>query len=618
VRRGNWFPIAVIAVATLGSLSTLIYGQAVPQNEAAEMIHRAATIHIPLMAIQREPLGPASGLTESDLSLTIDGQSRTFQLSRPWSEDINPKTGQPQDRPNLLIILPLGVPLNRGELLDKTIADLSQQPELDWNISILDDSGNQTPYVRGLKTAIAELKTISAEKPGEVDLAGWRTTAALAIASMRDLPGRRVVLTLGDIFHEVVVQRGELMYEAFQIDDVETAARNSGAVVYACESTDEVERLRGLAPYYSLVGAGPWLLLTKDDHPAGWFTGSIGETIDTIRHTGMGAYQIDLHLDAKQMDGELHAVSVTPHAAQIILDAPAYYVAPRLARLRQLAALSPPLRQALKVTPAAGSSPLEMVTQLAYFPHPDGKTGTQIATTGFFWNKAGPPPAKLDAALELEQTSSGLVLNTTVGELQWSSNLPVWNTAMDVGPGAYMLRVAAADASAKIVAGVNTSFTVEPVADDAVMISSVALGKSCVFIAESPVPNSVDYLRAGNCELRPDPTHQYSPLDVVWSLVRITPTGKLAGRQSKDWKASFMLVDANGSKLAEMPVRWLTAEDGSYVATTAFPLENPKLKLVDGEYAIVFRLKGPGIERDYGEDASFAVHGAAQAPPEKH
>jgi hypothetical protein len=616
--RRNWFQIAVITVAALGSLSTFVYGQALPQAGAAEMIRQTQTIHIPLTAIQREPLGPASGLTDSDLSLTIDGQSRTFQLSRPWSEDINPKTGQPQDRPNLLIILPLGVPLKRRELLEKTIADLSQQPELDWNISLLDDSGNQTPYVRGLKTAIAELKTIVAKKSDDVDLADWRATAALAISSMRDLPGRRVVLTLGDIFHEVILQSGELPYEAFQIDDVEIAARNAGAVVYAAESSSEIERLRGLSPYYSLVGAGPWLLLTKDDHPAGWLTGSIGETIDTIRHNGMGVYQIDLHLDANQMDGELHAVSVTPHTAQIILDAPTYYVAPRLARVRQLAALSPALRQALKVTPAAGSSPLELVTQLVYFPHPDGKTGTQIATTGFFWDKASPPPAKLNTALELEQTSSGFVLNTTVGELQWSSDLPVWNTALDVGPGAYMLRVAAADASAKVVAGVGTSFTVEPAGEDVVMISSVVLGKSCVFIAQSPVPNTVDYLRAGNCELRPDPTDQYSPQDVVWTLVRITPTGKLAGRPSKDWKGSFMLVDSTGSKLAEMPVRWLTAEDGSYVATTAFPLENPKLKLVDGEYTIVFRLKGPGIERDYGEDAPFAVYGAAQASPEKH
>lgn len=623
----NWIRMAAITIA-LGMFGCRVNAQAVPQKAEPADIQHAETIHIPIAATQRATLAPVKDLTKSDFTLDVDGQPRAFQLSRPWAGSINPKTGQPQDRPNLLIILPFAVPLDRKEVLDKTIADLSQQPELDWNISILDDAGNQTPYARGLKTAIAELKTLENEDPGDVDLAGWRTTAALAIASMHDLPGRRVVMTLGDIFHEVIVQGGELVYEAFAVDDMTTAARNAGAVIYAAESSHEIERLRRLSPYFSVLGpdskrgAGPWLLLTREGHVAGWISGSVADTIDQIRRDGAGAYDIDLHLDEKQMDGRVHGVSVTPHRTEIILEAPPYYIAPNLARLRQLAGISPALRHALKTPPAAGSSPLELATQLAYFPHRDGKTGTQIATTGFFWDKGTPPPKQLATALKLEQTSSGLILNTTIGTLDWSVDMPVWNASLDVGPGAYMLRVAAADTSGKFAAAVDTPFTVEPTADDPVMISSVVLGKSCIFAPEPSAanaePSSVDYLRAGNCDLNPDPTHQFSPQDIVWTLVRITPVGKLATRPSKDWKASFSLVDGTGSKLAEARVSWLAAQDGSFVATAAFPLDNPKLKLVDGEYAIVFRMKGPGIERGYGEDAPFAVYGAQKAPSAKH
>ncbi|MEO6828818.1 MAG: hypothetical protein ABI164_03345, partial [Acidobacteriaceae bacterium] len=80
---------------------------------------------------------------------------------------------------------------------------------------------------------------------------------------------------------------------------------------------------------------------------------------------------------------------------------------------------------------------------------------------------------------------------------------------------------------------------------------------------------------------------------------------------------SFLLMDANGSKRAEEPVRWLPAKDGSFVATAAFPLDNPKLKLANGEYAIVFRLKGPGVERDYSEVAELTVYGVEQDLPAK-
>ncbi len=562
-------------------------------------------------------------LTGSDISLDVDGQPHPFQLSRPWASTINPKTGQPEDRPNLLIILPLDGPVYRKDALNEAINDLSKQPDLGWNISILDDSGDQTPYTRDLKSVIADLKRIEDENPDNTALADWRTTVALAIASMRNLPGRRVVMSLGDVYHEMVFEQGELVYENFAIDDIATAARNSGAVIYAAESFPEIGNLRRLTPYYSVTGNGPWLLLSRDGHVVGWISNSVSDTLLEIRNDGMGAYNLDLHLSLKQMDGQLHVVSITPRQPGVLLDAPPYYVAPNLAELRQLADVSPALRNALHHVPAAGSSPLQMATQLAYFPHADRKSGTQIATTGFFWTGSTPPPARLQTALQLEQTSSGFIPNAMTGILHWYSAQPIWNLELNVGPGAYRLRVAAGDEAGKITAATDTPFTVEPTSDEPVLISSLVLGKSCVFApppAEGTAePRTVDYLRVGNCELQPDPSHYYSPQDIVWTLVRITPTGKLANRPSKDWKSSFMMVDAKGSRLAEERVQWLPAEDGSFVATAAFPLENPKLKLQNGQYAIVFRLKGPGIEDDYGQDSPFMVYGVSEAPPEsKH
>jgi hypothetical protein len=625
VNRTYWMRIAAISITTVGISCCHAGAQAVQEKSESEFIQQAQIIHIPMSAIQRETALPVKGLTESDFSLKIDGQTHPFQLSRPWASTINPKTGQQPDqsnpdRPNLLIILPLAGPFDRKDVLDQAIEDLSKEPDLGWNISILDDAGDQTPYTRNLKTVIADLKRIETENSADIALGDWRLTATLAIASMRDLPGRRVVMTLGDIFHEMVIDRGQLVYQNFEIQDVATAARDAGAVIYSAESSQEIQQLRELSPHYSLIGSGtgssPWLLLTRDGHVVGWISNSVSDTFQEIRQDGMGAYDLDLHLDLKQMDGQLHVVSITAHQPEMILNAPPYYIAPNLAALRLLAGISPALREALKNPPPVDSSPLELATQLAYFPHPDGKTGTQIATTGFFWNKTIPPPAQLETALQLEQTSSGFIMETTIGRLQWSVAAPVWNSEMVVGPGAYKLRAAAADAAGKIVAATDTPFTVEPATDEAVMISSLILGKTCVFVPAAAGSKTVDYLRAGNCDLRPDPTHNYSPQDVVWTLVRITPVGQLANRPSKDWKGSFVLIDAKGSKLAEEPVRWLTAEDGSFVATTAFPLQNPKLKLANGEYAIAFRLKGPGIEPGYEEDAPFMVYGVLDTSSE--
>lgn len=582
-----------------------------------QMIQEAQTVHIPLTAISHENTLPVRDLKASDLRLDVDGKPREFTVSRPWDRTINPATGQPEDRPNMLIIIPFDGPQYRKDGIDDAIRDLSAMPNLGWNISILDDGGDQTPYTRDMKTVISDLQRIERENPADTDLDSWRLTASLAIASMRDLPGRRVVMTLGDIFHEEVYNGLQLAYENFEAHDVAAAARDAGAVIYAAESFQEIGRLRGLFPYYYTLGFGPWMLLTRDDHFEGWISNLVSDTIHEIQQDSLGAYDLDVHLQLNQMDGRPHAVSVTPIRQKMILNVPPYYIAPNLRQLQELAKAPPKLREVLKNPPPVDSSPLELATQLEYFPHPDGRSGTQYMSTGFFWSGKTPPPPKLDAALQLQQTSSGFMVNTTVGALDWSTSEPIWNAAFNVTPGAYMLRVGAVDPAEKIAAGTNAAFTVDPTGSDNVLISSLVIGKSCVFVPAPQGPNAkpagLDYVRAGNCDIQPDPSHYYSPEDVLWTLVRITPIAKLADKPSKAWKGSFLIVDAKGSKLAEEPVRWLTAPDGSFVATTAFQLADPKLKLKNGEYAVVLTLKGPGIERNYSEDAPFLVYGAEEA-----
>lgn len=580
----------------------------------SQMIRDAQTVHIPLIAINHDNALPIRNLKASDLELDINGKPGAFQLSRPWDHTINPATGQPEDRPNMLIIVPFDGPQYRKDGIDDAIRDLSAMPNLGWNISILDDGGDQTPYTRDMKKVIADLQRIERENPADTDLDSWRLTASLAIANMRELPGRRVVLTLGDIFHEEVYNGTQLVYENFEAHDVAAAARDAGAVIYAAESFQEIGRLRGLFPYYYTLGFGPWMLLTRDDHFEGWISNLVSDTIHEIQQDGMGAYDMDIHLNLNQMDGQPHAVSVTPRRPKMILNVPPYYIAPDLRQLQELAKAPPKLRDILKNPPPVDSSPLELATQLEYFPHRDGKTGTQYMSTGFFWSGKTPPPSVLAAGLQLQQTSSGFMLNTTVGRLDWSTSEPIWNAAFEVIPGAYMLRVGAVDASQKIAAAASAPFTVDPTGTENVMMSSLVIGKGCAFVpdlkAKNGKPAAVDYLRAGNCDIQPDPSHYYSPDDVLWTLVRITPIAKLANRPSKSWKGSFLIVDDKGRKLAEEPIHWLDASDGSFVGTIAFELNDPKLKLTNGEYAVVFTLKGPGVGHNYAEDAPFLVYGA--------
>ena len=186
---------------------------AAPSPAASELIQQAQTVSIPIHAFSLTDAAPIKDLQPSDLTLDVDSKPASFQLSRPWSSTINPKTGQADDQPNMLIILPAGGPLDRNDIVNETIAALKTAPISGWNISILDDSGNQTAYTRQLPLVISEMEKIGAENPQSTNLADWRHTAAVAIASMRDLPGRRVVLSLGDLFHEVVYQNYSLVYQ---------------------------------------------------------------------------------------------------------------------------------------------------------------------------------------------------------------------------------------------------------------------------------------------------------------------------------------------------------------------------------------------------------------------
>ena len=587
--------------------------------EASQLVQQAQTVSVPIHAFSLTNAAPVKDLQPTDLTLDVDSKPTSFQLSRPWSKTINPKTGQADDRPNMLIILPGGGPLDRNGIVNETVAALKTAPISGWNISILDDSGNQSAYTRQLPLVISELEKIGAESPQSISLADWRHTAAVAIASMRDLPGRRVVLSLGDLFHEVVNQGYGQVYDAFEAVDLTTAARAAGVILYSAEASREIDSLRRFPPPYSLVGTGPWMLVSDNNFLDGWICGSVTDTLQQIRNDGMAAYDLELHVTQKQMNGMPHIVSVTPNRKQIIVNAPTFYMAPSLTQLQELSRVSSPLREALKNPPSNPDAPLQLGTQMEYFPHPDGKTGTQLVSTGLLWTGTTPPPSPIEMVEQFRQSTTGFKLATTTSQMDWYAREPLWNTDIQVGPGDYRLNVAAADPTGKFTAGLSKDFSVAPTdPDEEVRISSLVIGQSCVFTPPPPEsqdqpaqPHSINYLQAGNCTIQLEPSHSYSPQDVVWTLVRITPVGKLAHRPAKDWKGEFNLVDAKGSRLAKEPLQWLEGEDGSFVGTSAFQLGDPKLKLEDGEYAIVLTLKGPGIEQDYSEDAPFLVFGAA-------
>lgn len=617
------FGTLILAASTGAAASAQTPAQpAAPLSPAAsQLVQQAQTVSVPIHAFSQSNAAPIKDLQTTDLTLDIDGKPASFQLSRPWSRTINPKTGQADDRPNMLIILPAGGPLDRNDIVNEAVAALKAAPISGWNISILDDSGNQSAYTRQLPLVISELEKVGTESPDPIDLADWRHTAAVAIASMRNLSGRRVVLSLGDLFHEVVNQGYGQFYNAFRVVDVTTAARAAGVILYLAEASKEVDSLRRFPPPYSVIGTGPWMLVSDNNFLDGWICGSVTDTLQQIRNDSMAAYNLNIHVTSGQMDGQPHTVSVTPNRKQLILNVPTFYTAPSLTELQELSRMSTPLREALQNPPSNPDAPLQLGTQMEYFPHPDGKTGTQLVSTGLLWTGTTPPPSPIEMAEQFQESTTGLNLATTTSQIDWYAHEPIWNTDIEVGPGDYRMNVAAADTTGKFTAGESKDFSVAPTdPDETVRISSLVLGRSCVFVpptTENPgqptQSHSIDYLRAGNCTIQLEPSHSYSPEDVLWMLVRITPVDKLADRPAKDWKGEFNLVDAKGSRLAKEPVQWLNGEDGSFVGTSAFQLGDPKLNLEDGEYTVVLTLKGPGIGDNYSEDAPFLLFGAGGA-----
>jgi hypothetical protein len=616
------FRLEIMAVAafTCAAASAQAPAQpaAPPSPAFSQLVQQAQTVSIPIHAFSLSNAAPIKDLQPTDLTLDVDGKPASFQLSRPWSGTIDAKNGHGEDRPNMLIILPAGGPLNRNDIVNEAVAALKTAPISGWNISILDDSGNQSSYTQQLPLAISELERVGAETPDSINLADWRHTAAVAIASMRDLPGRRVVLSLGNLFHEVVNQGYGQVYNAFDVLDVATAARAAGVILYSAEASKDIDSMHRFPTPYSLVGTGPWMLVSDNNFLDGWICGSVAGTLQQIRNDGMAAYSLDVHVAPNRMDGRPHTISVTPSRKQLIVNVPTFYMAPSLTVLKELSRMSPPLREALRNPPSDSDAPLQLGTQMEYFPHPDGKTGTQLVSTGLLWTGNTPPPSPIEMAEQFQASTTGFELATTTSQLDWYAREPIWNSDIEVGPGDYRMNVAAADTTGKFTAGESKDFSVAPTdPDETVRISSLVIGRSCLFVpptaqnqGQPGQSHSVDYLRAGNCSIQLEPSHSYSPEDVLWMLVRITPVGKLANRPAKDWKGEFNLVDAKGSRLAKEPAHWLEGEDGGFVGTSAFQLGNPKLRLEDGEYSVVLTLKGPGIGDNYSEDAPFLVFGA--------
>ena len=92
----------------------------------------------------------------------------------------------------------------------------------------------------------------------------------------------------------------------------------------------------------------------------------------------------------------------------MIVNAPTFYMAPSLAQLQELSLASAPLRQALKNPPSNPAAPLQLGTQMEYFPHPDGKTGTQVVSTGLFWTGTTPPPLPVELAEQFQADHHGI------------------------------------------------------------------------------------------------------------------------------------------------------------------------------------------------------------------
>lgn len=600
-----------------------VAGVATAQNNSAstpDFLQKAQTVHIPIQ-VYTQNTTPATALTAQDFHLTVDGNPTTFQLSRPAQNipETIAQTGAPgADRPNLLILLPFGAPVFRADAIAEAVRYFDTIKSFDWNVSIMDDTGQQSAYTDKLPQIRRDMHEVAKENPDYtgVDMESWRRKACLAMESMRELPGRRVVISLGDIFHEQIYDDYTLMYDNFEAHDVARAARSAGAFIYASESYQELGRIHGLWPYYYVLGFGPWLLMDEDNHVEGWITNYFSDTIDQIRSEQKAAYVLDMTLTPQQMDGKIHRIFVSATNSKLLLSAPPFYVAPNREELLRLAAAPTYLRDAL-LHPAE-STTLEIAPRLDFFPSAAGIGGTQVMTLGFLWNSTTPPPTSIHLLTQLVQSNYGIAGGTLLGSLPWSGNEPTWQISASVVPGSYLLRVAASDLSGKIVSSAAYPFTVDPTINEPVLLSSLVVGKSCEFLPPmttqhkpGDVLQPAELLLAGHCWVKPDPTGYFSPQQVLWTLVRMTPTGKFAGKESSSWKGRFTVRDGKGKVQAEAPVKWLPQAQGRYVATAAFPIAGGKLK--NGEYSLVLELKGPGLGRNYFQESPFSVYGLPDA-----
>lgn len=578
-----------------------------------ESVQEAQVVRIPVN-VYNQDTSPAAALTAADFHLTVDGAPASFQLARPWDNTLDAKTGRPVDRPNLLILLPFGAPVLRTDAMDEAVRYFDKVGSFDWNVSIMDDAGQQTAYTTDLQQMRKDMHEVNKEDPDYtgVDMYSWRRKASLAIENMRGLPGRRVVVTLGDIFHEQIYTNFTLVYDNFEAHDVSSAARSSGAFIFAAESFQEMGRIRGLWPYYYTLGFGPWLLMDEENHVEGWISNFFSDTINQIQQERDATYVLERTLTPEQMDGRLHRISVSVTNPKLLLSAPSYYAAPNRTDLLKVAA-APSFLQKAWLHPAE-SPLLEMVPHLDFFPSAQSPGGTQVISLGFFWGGSTPPPAQLHLLTQLVQSNTGLSDGVLQGTLPWTpAEGPVLRFAASVIPGSYLLKVAASDASGQVVSSGDYPFTVDPKTSDPVLISSLVTGKDCTFDPQSLAPaangtaTSTNLLLAGHCNVAPDPIGYYSPQDLIWTLVRMTPTGKFADKSASSWKGRFTLRDAKGKIVAEQPVLWIEQGQGNYVASAALPLTNDKL--TNGEYAVAIELNGPGIGRDYYADSPVTLYG---------
>lgn len=611
---------------------------AAAQSRDPQVNQQAQTIHIPVSVFQADTT-PSAGLKDSNFRLLVDDKPRSFTLGKPEvnsSVSAGPGATDASGVLNLLIILPFGNPENRSKVLKEAAQVFSQMPsgtdgtQAVWNVSILDDSGQQNRYTKNLKEIAGDLEQIRHQEPQETDWNAWRLAEWQAIASMKTLPGRRAVLSLGDLFHVELHDSNGFESSEYMIPGIASAARDAGAVIYAADTAGHILRDKRVQAQYRILGSGPWMLVSPDNVLEGWITKSVAATISQITSDGKASYGLDLHLGPKEMDSSLHKISVqVVNDGAAVLSAPTFYVSPNPQQLALLAKAPALLRNAMSNPPP--DSPLQLAVELSYFPHANGKIGTQVMTTGLYWLKSSRPPPRVAILLQLLQTDLGFSEETSLTERDWISQPLLWSANADLAPGAYLLRVSAAGPAGEAIGATSYPFSVARAGEEPLLISSLVLGGGCIFHPlahagdqeeressspaagrDKPLPQAqqIDYLQAGQCVLQPNPSAAYSPDDIVWTLVRMTPTGKLTAGSPKDWKSSFTIVNEKGSRKAESSIQWIAQPDHSLVATAAFPLGN--LKLADGQYAVIFSLSGPGVENGgFEENAPFTVEGGA-------